>query len=266
MKKIILSLLIAMLLVSVTLLSCTNADDTNNTDISLLDVILETGVLKVGTPGDWIPMTYVDPSTGDYIGHDIDLVTKLAEDIGVEIEFVKTDWKSLATGIAAKRYHITTTGSYNMGRAKTAGYTIPITNVITVAMTQRSNLDRFQTLQDIDQEDVIVATTLGTVFDELVVSLFPNAQKTRVEAPAREFQELLTNKAQVSITDSIEAALLVQQYPELAVIPTPLPFGNVLGLLTPRNEQEFINYLNIWITIKRQEGFFEELEEKWLTP
>ena len=55
---------------------------------SALTEILSTGVLKVGTTGDWNPMTMRDVATNSYTGYDIDVMTQLAADLGVEVEFV----------------------------------------------------------------------------------------------------------------------------------------------------------------------------------
>ena len=41
---------------------------------SALNEILSNGVLKVGTTGDWNPMTVRDPATNSYKGFDIDIM------------------------------------------------------------------------------------------------------------------------------------------------------------------------------------------------
>ena len=51
---------------------------------SVLQEILSSGVLKVGTTGDWNPMTMKDPANDTYTGYDIDVMTELAKDLGVE--------------------------------------------------------------------------------------------------------------------------------------------------------------------------------------
>ena len=56
---------------------------------SALNDILGSGVLKVGTTGDWNPMTLKDPATNSYRGYDIDVTTELAKDLGVEVEYVR---------------------------------------------------------------------------------------------------------------------------------------------------------------------------------
>ena len=59
---------------------------------SALKDILSGGVLKVGTTGDWNPMTMINPADNSYTGYDIDVMKELGKDLGVKVEFVPTDW------------------------------------------------------------------------------------------------------------------------------------------------------------------------------
>ena len=93
---------------------------------SRLDIILKEGVLKVGSTGDYNPMSFRDPNTKELSGHQIDAARELAKDMGVKVEFVATDWKTLVQGIQAGQYDIAMTGaSMSVARAKTAGFTMP---------------------------------------------------------------------------------------------------------------------------------------------
>ena len=89
---------------------------------SALTEIVQSGVLKVGTTGDWNPMTMKDPATNSYTGFDIDVTTALAEDLGVKVEYVPTDWKTLVAGITSGKYHMSGSASISPKRAKVAGY------------------------------------------------------------------------------------------------------------------------------------------------
>ena len=89
MKKLLIIALFAFLPFS------TNAD-------SNLDKILSSGVLKVGTTGDWDPMTIKDPATNKYKGFDIDVMNELAKDMGVKVEFVPAEWKTIVSGITPR--------------------------------------------------------------------------------------------------------------------------------------------------------------------
>jgi ABC-type amino acid transport substrate-binding protein len=73
---------------------------------STLQKILSGGTLRVGTTGDYNPMTIFDPKTNSHRGYEIDAATQLAKDLGVKLEFVRTDWKSLIQGLASDKYDI----------------------------------------------------------------------------------------------------------------------------------------------------------------
>ena len=110
MKKILLVVLLALLPFSL------NAE-------SKLNQILSSGELKVGTTGDWDPMTMKDPATNKYKGFDIDVMSELAKDMGVKITFVPTEWKTIVSGITANRYDISTSVTKTTKRAEVAGFT-----------------------------------------------------------------------------------------------------------------------------------------------
>ena len=231
---------------------------------SALNDILAEGVLKVGTTGDWNPMTMRDVATNTYEGYDIDVMTELAADLGVEVEFVATDWKTLVAGVTSGQYHITGSASVSPARAKAAGYSDSYFSLATVPLTLRENEGRFTNWDDMNVEGVSVAATLGTTQETQVREYFPNATHRIVEAPARDFQEVLSGRADASITSNVEANKLVDQYEQLMIVPvdagrSPTP----IAMLLPQDDQVWINYVNTWITLKQEQGFFDDLGVKW---
>jgi len=88
-----------------------------------LQKILSSGELRVGTTGDWDPMSMKDPATNKYKGFDIDVMKELAKDMGVKVKFVPTDWKTIVSGITADRYDISTSVTKTPKRAEVAGFT-----------------------------------------------------------------------------------------------------------------------------------------------
>ena len=231
---------------------------------SKLHEILEVGELRVGTTGDWNPMSIKDPATNEYIGFDIEIVSQLAKDMGVKIKFVPTEWKTLVSGIISNKYDLTTSASLSEKRALTAGYTNSFFKLATVPLTLKKNLSQFNDWNDINNSKVNVAVTLGTVQEQYAKILFPNTTLKIIEAPARDFQEVLAGRAHVHITSNVEAATLVEKYPELAIIPVKEPkFPTPLAWLVPQDDQVWINYVNHWIEIKKARNFFEEIMIKW---
>lgn len=231
---------------------------------SALKEILSEGVLKVGTTGDWNPMTMKDPASNSYTGYDIDVMTQLASDLGVTVEFVPTDWKTLVSGVTAGKYHITGSASVSPSRAKAAGYSSSYFALATVPLVNAKSGDKFKDWGDLDVEGVTVAATLGTTQEKQVKSFFPNASHRIVEAPARDFQEVLAGRADAHITSNVEAFKLVEKYADLKIVPVSAPRARTpIAMLLPQDDQVWINYVNTWITLKKESGFFEELGKKW---
>lgn len=231
---------------------------------SALNEILNNGVLKVGTTGDWNPMSVRDPATNSYKGYDIDVMTQLAADLGVTLEMVPTDWKTLVNGVVAGNYHMTGSASISPARLKAAGYSDSYIDVEILPFTTADKADRFSGWDSINNADVKVATTLGTTFEKSVRDWFPNAEITVVEAPARGFQEVLSGRADAFITSNIEGSTLLTKFPNLRQIevstaraPTPI------AMLLPQDDQVWINYINSWIELKKKQGFFETTAAKW---
>ena len=231
---------------------------------SRLQKILENGELRVGTTGDWNPMTFKNPSNNEYEGFEIEIVKQLASDMGVKIVFIPTEWKTLVNGIISNKYDISTSASLSAKRALSTGYTNSYFKLATVPLTLKKHLKNFQSWEDINKEGVNVAVTLGTTQEQQAKQIFPNANLKIIESPARDFQEVLAERAEVHITSNIEAATLIKTYPEMAIIPVKKPkYPTPLAWLVPQNDQVLINYLNHWIEIKKSQGFFDLMMNKY---
>lgn len=230
---------------------------------SALNEILSSGVLKVGTTGDWNPMTVRDPATNSYKGFDIDIMNELAKDLGVEVEFVPTDWKTLVNGVVAGQYHITGSASISPARMKAAGFSESYISVEIMPFTAKEMAGKFSGHDAINQPGVKVATTLGTTFEKLVREWYPNADIKVVEAPARGYQEVLAGRAEVFITSNIEGSTLGEKFGVMAVDGAEARSPTPIAMLLPQADQVWINYVNNWVKVKKAKGFFETTKAKW---
>ena len=232
---------------------------------SRLQNILANGELRVGTTGDWNPMSMIDPDSKERTGFDIDIANELASDMGVKVVFVPTSWKTLINGVVADKYDITSSASLSPKRALVAGYSGSYFAVEDVPLMLRKNKGKYNSWEDLNNPSVTVAVTLGTVQEKRAEELFDNSKIIKVSSPARDYQEVLAGRANISMTSNMEAAKLVEQYPELMIVPVqkgknPTP----LAMLLPQKDQVWINYVNHWIILKTERGFFDQLETKWL--
>ena len=79
---------------AVVLTSCTTEE--HSVSRPTIERIQQRGKLLVGTTGDYRPLTFYEPETGEYWGFGIEMAQAIADSIGVPVEFVQTSSVSLS--------------------------------------------------------------------------------------------------------------------------------------------------------------------------
>ncbi|MUK03339.1 transporter substrate-binding domain-containing protein [Vibrio cholerae] len=71
-----------------------------------LQEIQDAGVLTVGTEGTYKPFSYHEDGSGELTGYDVEVITAVAEKMGVEAEFEETQWDAIFAGLEAGRFDV----------------------------------------------------------------------------------------------------------------------------------------------------------------
>lgn len=132
-----------------------------------LDEIKESGKIVIGVFSDKNPFGYVDEN-GDYAGYDVELANRLAEDLGVEVEFVSTE--------AASRVEFLQTGKVDLilanftvtdERAEQVDFAKPYMNVALGVVSHKDKvITDLSQLGENDEVIVITGTTAETYLTE----------------------------------------------------------------------------------------------------
>ena len=135
-----------------TIAACSDHDDACSGKIC---EIKERGTLLVGTTGDYRPLSFCEPATGEYWGFGIEMAQEIAKRIGVKAEFVKTSWPTLSADVLANPQTfdfaiggITITDTRKQTMMMSEGY---LANGKTI-LCRASDTERYQSLDDIDKE------------------------------------------------------------------------------------------------------------------
>ena len=127
-----------------------------------LDDILQRGSVRVGTTGDYRPFSERDAASGAYRGLDIEMAESLARALGVKLELVATSWPTLMRDHEAGKFDIAMSGvSINLERQKRALYSQPYLNDGKTPITRCENVQRFQTIAQINQPRVKLIVNPG---------------------------------------------------------------------------------------------------------
>ncbi|WP_374376064.1 transporter substrate-binding domain-containing protein [Dongia sp.] len=234
---------------------------------SLLDEILARGTLRVGTTGDYPPFSELDQSTNTYSGYEIDVVTQLAADLGVTLEFVPTTWDTLSAGIQAGKYDLAASGiTLTLDRMKTVGFSIPYLDSPLLPIVRSEDGGKYAAWRDLDKEGIRIAVMSGTSAEGSARKVFTKAEIVTIVAPALDYQELLAGKVDAAITDTVFIKKVLGQYADkiVAVDPDHVIEGQPNSMMTVRDDPTWLNWLNTWVEMKQQTGYFDTLFAKWI--
>jgi cystine transport system substrate-binding protein len=67
---------------------------------------LESGVLTVGTEGTYRPYSFHEEGSGDLTGYDVEVITAVADELGVDVKFEETQWDAIFAGLEAGRFDV----------------------------------------------------------------------------------------------------------------------------------------------------------------
>ncbi len=125
------------------------------------------GKLVVALEGAWQPWSYHDESD-TLVGYDVEVSRAIAEKLGVEPEYVESDWDSLFAGLDAGRFDIVCNGvEVTDERSKTYDFTTPYGYIHTALAVRKDNED-IKSFEDLKGKTT--ANSLASTYMELAES------------------------------------------------------------------------------------------------
>ena len=226
-----------------------------------LAAIQASGKLIVALEGAWQPWSYHDESD-TLVGYDVEVSRAIAEKLGVEPEYVESDWDSLFAGLDAGRFDFVCNGvEVTDERAKTYDFTTPYGYIHTALAVRKDNED-IKSFEDLKGKTT--ANSLASTYMELAESYGATVQG--IDTLEETIQLLTAGRidatlnADVSFYDYLNVHpdadfKIVAQTEEASHVAIPLRKGDASATL--------LEAINNAIDELRADGTLKELSEKY---
>ena len=227
----------------------------------LLSTIQNRGTLIVALEGAWQPWSYHDESD-TLVGYDVEVSRAIAEKLGVEPEYVESDWDSLFAGMDAGRYDLVCNGvEITEERSKTYDFTAPYGYIHTALAVKKDN-DTITSFEDLNGKTT--ANSLASTYMELAESYGATVQG--IDTLEETIQLLTAGRidatlnADVSFYDYLNVHpdadfKIVAQTEEASHVAIPLRKGDETASL--------LEAINTAIDELRADGTLTELSERY---
>ena len=225
-----------------------------------LSNIQSSGKLIVALEGAWQPWSYHDESD-TLVGYDVEVSRAIAEKLGVEPEYVESDWDSLFAGLDAGRYDMVCNGvEVTEERAKTYAFTTPYGYIHTALAVRKdnTNITSFE-----DLKGKTTANSLASTYMELAESYGATVQG--IDTLEETIQLLTAGRIDATLNADVSFYDYLNVHPDanFKLVAQTEEASHVAIPVLKSDDTSFLDALNSAIEALRADGTLKELSEKY---
>ena len=225
--------------------------------VSAFEQVTKSGILRVGTTGDYEPFSIKDATEKEPVikGIDADLAKSLATELSVKLVFMDTTWPEIMRDLKKNKFDVAMSGiSITAERETLAYFSEPYHTGGKIPVSLCSKAQHYSSLKKIDQKGVRVVVNPGGTNEEFLDKNIKHAGKIIYPDNKTIFMEIIEGRADVMITDQIEAS--VQTEKNRALCTTQVKPLNLQkkGILI-HQDKDLRNAVNKWLRSVRHSGY-----------
>ena len=261
-KGVILFALVILLAVS--LLGC---QPQTTAHPSKLDTIKSSGKIMVGTSADYPPYESVD-SSGNYVGFDVELMTAIAEGMGVKLEWVDMPFDSLVAAVQENKIDLSISCfNYSEERDQKVDFSGAYYTSEDAFLVGKGFTGTIAKPEDVVAYKVGVQS--GTVQDDWLTTtlvdtgLLKAENLSRYERVDQAALDLEASRVDVLMADYVPAKALVAQYEGFKIVLKATLSTGPLNIVLPNGDVALKAEIDKQIQALLASGKIDELAEKY---
>jgi polar amino acid transport system substrate-binding protein len=230
---------------------------------NLIDRIEKRGVLKVGLD-IFVPWSFKDKD-GNLVGFEVDVSKKLAEDMGVDVEFVPTEWSGIIPALLTGKFDVIIGGmGITTERALKINYSIPYEySGMDCVVSYSSKIKNVTSLEQLNREDVVIAVRMGGTPTAAAKKFTPKAQLHQFDSDEAVIQDVLNGNADAAFSSSPKPAFWAADYKDKVYLPLKgeLFTKEPACFVVPKGDPDAVFFFNAWI--RDNEDWLRDKSHYW---
>ena len=230
---------------------------------SVIEEVQARGKLRVGL-GMFEPWSVCN-AEGELIGFGIDVAAKVAEDVGVEVEFARTNWSYVIPSLIAEDFDVIISGMVILPeRSLKVNFTSPYnsTGIYLVANTDQTA--DLETLADFNRSSVTIATRRGSASIPAVGNVFPDAMLVHFDTNNAVLEAVVAGRVHAAAAFATTRTTWVEANLEALHLVSEEPFASLVQAIAVRKgDLDTLNFFNGWIAARNADGWLDQRRRYW---
>ncbi|MEK1851834.1 MAG: transporter substrate-binding domain-containing protein [Phyllobacterium sp.] len=224
-----------------------------------IEEIRERGTVRIGVSLGGEPIGFRDDKNNP-VGYDVDVATRLAEKLGVPVEFTDVSGDARISMLVSGQLDIVVANtSATLERAKTVDFSIPYNRAGLRVIVQKDA--GIASLKDLAGKKVVVGR--GTTGESFLKKSVPDAELVYTDNFSPDGVLLLQQKrADAAIEDSSLLDYLATKNENLVTL-AGLYSNDPIGIAVAKGDPEFLRWLDMFVSDYIQSGAYEVNYKKW---
>lgn len=229
----------------------------------VIEDVRHRGLLKVGV-GMFEPWVMCD-ANDELIGFEVDLARKLAEDLGVRIQFVRMEWYFIVPALVERKFDVIVSGmSITPARSLLVNFSEPYSEFGTAIVPNISLTRGYASVEDFNRSDVTFAVRRGATTVALVEREFPDAMLRSFDTDAEVVAAVTSGDAHATAVDQVTATRFIHEHPDVLHRPFATLFDRLpQAIAMRRGDVDGLNYFDSWVGHYRVNGWIAERWRYW---
>jgi polar amino acid transport system substrate-binding protein len=230
---------------------------------SVIEKIQKQGVIRVGM-STFVPWAMKDKQ-GNLVGFEIDVARKLAQDMGVKIEFVPTAWSGIIPALLTGKFDVIIGGmGITPERNLKVNFSMPYEYSGMSMVAHKQKAKGFSSVEDFNKKDVRIAVRMGTTAEQATRKYMPEATLKLFENESQALQELSLGRVHAVVSSAPMPVFHALKFPDKLFVPLKENFTKEpIGFAVRKGDHDALNYFNNWIINMDAQGFLKERTAYW---
>jgi ABC-type amino acid transport substrate-binding protein len=225
----------------------------------MLDDIRSRGTIRIGVSLGGEPIGFRDDQNNP-VGYDVDVAKRLAEKIGVPVEFTDVSGDARISMLVSGQIDVAIANtSATLERAKVVNFSIPYNRAGLRIIVQKDA--GIKDLKDLAGKKIVVGR--GTTGETFLKTAVPDAELVYVDQFAPDgVLQLQQKRVDAAIEDSSLLDYLATKNPTLVTL-AGLYSNDPIGMAVAKGDPEFVRWLDMFVSDYIQSGAYEANYKKW---